>query len=341
MHLRRWRGLLIAATLGIACFSATVTAATLDDVKERGALTCGVNQDLAGFASPGTDGKWTGFDVDFCRAVAAAIFADPDKVDFVPLSTSERFDALASEKVDLLSRNSTWTMGRETGLRLTFVGVTYYDGQGFMAPRSAGLFSALELDGSKICVQAATTSEANLADYFAANDLAYEPVVTDSPADTMTICEAGRCDVIASDISQLYAERLRLPDGDEHLILPDTISKEPLGPAVRQDDPQWATLVKWVYFALLNAEELGVGADTIDKAVASSNPKIRRLLGLEGDFGEELGLSHDWAANMLRSVGNYGDIYERNLGSGSPLGIPRGLNQLWSLGGIQYAPPIR
>lgn len=328
----------LTLTVGL---SAAASAATLDDVRMRGALKCGVNQDLAGFSSPRAGGKWVGFDVDFCRAVAAAIFDDPDKVEFVPLTTSERFDALLSGKIDLLSRNSTWTMGREAGLGLTFVGVTYYDGQGFMVPRSAGRFSSLELDASKICVQAATTSEANLADYFAANNMTYEAVVTESPTDTTAAYREGRCDVIASDISQLYAERLRLPDRDDHLILPDTISKEPLGPAVRRDDPQWATLVKWVFFALLNAEELGVGLDTIEEAKTSEKPSIRRLLGSEGNFGQTLGLDNSWAANILESVGNYGDIYDRNLGTGSEFGIPRGLNQLWSLGGIQYAPPIR
>lgn len=337
----RWYLRVVTAAVGVAGFSPTVLAATLDDVKKRGALTCGVNQGLPGFSAPDAEGNWSGFDVDFCRAVAAAIFDDPDRVEFVPLATSERFDALASGEIDLLSRNSTWTMQREAGLGLTFVGVTYYDGQGFMLSRSAGMFSSLELDGSKICVQAATTSAANLADFFEANDMAYEEIVTTSPADSLTAYEEGRCDVITSDISQLYAERLRLPDKDEHLILPDTISKEPLGPAVRQDDPAWATLVKWVLFALLNAEELGVGSDTIDEALLSDTPAVRRLVGNAGNFGEDIGLSRTWAVNVLRSVGNYGDIYDRNLGSDSPLGIPRGLNQLWSRGGIHYAPPIR
>jgi general L-amino acid transport system substrate-binding protein len=332
---------LAAAAVGFACFASTVDAATLDEVRDRGSLTCGVNEGLPGFSAPDAEGKWSGFDVDFCRAVAAAIFGDPDKVEYVPLSTSGRFDALATGKIDLLSRNSTWTMQREAGLGLTFVGVTYYDGQGFMLPRSTGAFSSLELDGSKVCVQAETTSAANVADYFTANNMAYEEVVTASAAESLAAYQDGRCGVITSDISQLYAERLRLPDKDEHLILPDAISKEPLGPAVRQDDPAWATLVKWVLFALLNAEELGVDVDTIDQALASEKPDVRRLVGNEGSFGEDIGLSNDWAVAILKSVGNYGDIYERNLGSGSPLGIPRGLNQLWSLGGIQYAPPIR
>jgi general L-amino acid transport system substrate-binding protein len=331
----------VAALVGAALFSSAAVAATLDDVKQRGSLKCGVNPDLPGFSAQDTAGKWAGFDIDFCRAVAAAIFGDPEKVEYVPVSTADRFDALASGNFDLLSRNSTWTMQREAGLGLTFVGVTYYDGQGFMLPRSKGAFSSLELDGSKVCVQGETTSAANLADYFKANNMAYEAVTTESAAGTREAYQEGRCDVVTSDISQLYAERLRLPNTDDHLILPDTISKEPLGPVVRQDDPAWATLVKWVLFALIDAEELGVGLDTIDEALASEKPPVKRLVGNEGSFGEDIGLSKTWAVNILKSVGNYGNIYERNLGTGSPLGIPRGLNQLWSLGGIMYAPPIR
>jgi general L-amino acid transport system substrate-binding protein len=335
------RSNLIAAAIAATMIATWAEAATLDTVKQRGTLACGVNQGLAGFAAPDAGGKWAGFDVDFCRAVAAAIFGDAEKVDYVPLSVGERFDALAGGKVDILSRNSTWTMSRETGLGLTFVGVTYYDGQGFMLPRAKGAIGALELGGSKVCVQASTTSEANLVDFFATNNMAYEPVVTGSAAESLKAYQDGRCNVISSDMSQLYAERLRLADRDEHLILPDAISKEPLGPAVRGDDPKWAMLVKWVHFALLNAEELGVGLDTVEAARSSTKPDVRRLLGGEGSFGEDMGLTKDWAANILKSVGNYGDIYDRNLGSGSELGIPRGLNQLWSLGGIQYAPPIR
>lgn len=335
----RWIGL--AASFAAACISSSSLAGTLDDVQARGHLICGVNQDLPGFSAPDADGQWSGFDVDFCRAVAAAIFEDPGKVEYVPLSTSERFNALVSGKIDLLSRNSTWTMQREAGLGLTFVGVTYYDGQGFMLPRAAGHFSSLELDGSEVCVQAETTSAANLADYFAANNMAYEVVVTSSPSETLAAYAEGRCNVVTSDISQLYAARLRLADKDEHLILPDAISKEPLGPAVRQDDPKWATLVKWVLFALLDAEELGVNPDTIEQALASAKPAVKRLVGNDGDFGVDIGLDKTWAVNFLKSVGNYSDIYERNLGTGSPLGIPRGLNQLWSRGGIHYAPPIR
>jgi general L-amino acid transport system substrate-binding protein len=331
----------LAALFFVACHASVAAASTLVDVTARGKLNCGVNLGLPGFSASDAEGNWSGFDVDFCRAVAAAIFGDPDKVVFFPLSTSDRFEALTSGKIDVLARNSTWTMQREAGLGLTFVGVTYYDGQGFMLPKSRGAFSSRELNNSTICVQTATTSAANLADYFAANNMTYEEVVTADAAESLTAYQEGRCDVITSDISQLYAQRLELPDQNEHLILPDTISKEPLGPAVRQDDPGWATLVKWVLFALIDAEELGVDSDTLDEALASEKPAIRRLVGNEGTFGEDIGLSKSWAADMLKLVGNYGEIYDRNLGAGSSLGIPRGLNQLWSLGGIQYAPPIR
>ena len=339
MTMKAWP--LAGALVAFGMMAAPAAADTLDTVKDRGRLLCGVNTGLGGFAAPDAEGNWSGFDVDFCRATAAAIFGDDEKVEYVPLSTAERFEALKAGKVDLLSRNSTWTMGRETGFGLTFVGVTYYDGQGFMVPRSANVFSALELDGSKVCVQGGTTTEANLADYFSANNMQYEAVVTASPAESIAAYGDGRCNVLTSDMSQLYAERLKLKDADEHIVLPDAISKEPLGPAVRMDDPRWATLVKWVYFALLNAEELGVTADTVDEALASNKPEVRRFVGKDGAFGEELGLTNDWAARMVRATGNYAEIYERNLGVDSPLGIPRGMNQLWSRGGIQYAPPIR
>ncbi len=332
------------AILGIAlCTVASVAAAgeaTLDAVKARGHLICGVNPGLPGFAAPDASGKWAGFDVDFCRAVAAAIFGDPERTEYVPLSADERFAALKAGKVDILSRNSTWTMGRETELGLTFVGVTYYDGQGFMVPRSANVTSALDLGGSKVCVQSGTTTEANLADYFDANNMTYSKVTTATPEETLAAYADGRCNVVTSDSSQLYALRAKLATPGDHVILPDIISKEPLGPVVRADDPKWTTLVKWVDFALVDAEELGVASDRIDQALQSNKPAVRRLVGLDGKFGEELGLGNQWAVEIVRKVGNYGEIFERNLGSGSPLGIPRGINQLWSLGGIQYAPPI-
>lgn len=332
---------LVAATLVLASTAVGASAATLDAVKQRGRLICGVSQGISGFSAPDANGKWTGFDVDFCRAVAAAIFADADRVDYVPVSTADRFDALAAGKVDLLSRNSTWTMGRETGLGLTFVGVTYYDGQGFMVPRASGVLSALELDGSKVCVERATTTEANLADYFSANNMAYEAVLTASPEEMLAAYQKGTCNVLTSDMSQLYSLRLELDQPEEQVILPDAISKEPLGPVVREDDPKWATLVRWVHFALLDAEELGVASDTIDAALKSEKPDVQRLVGLDGNFGERMGLSNSWVVDVVRQVGNYGEIFDRNIGADSPLRIPRGMNQLWNLGGIQYAPPIR
>jgi general L-amino acid transport system substrate-binding protein len=331
---------ILAIALAAAATVAAASEPTLDAVKARGHLICGVNPGLLGFAAPDQSGKWAGFDVDFCRAVAAAIFDDPERTEYVPLSADERFAALEAGKVDILSRNSTWTMGRETGLGLTFVGVTYYDGQGFMVPRSANVTSALDLGGSKVCVQSGTTTEANLADYFDANNMTYSKVTTATPEETLAAYRDGRCNVVTSDSSQLYALRARLASPGDHVILPDVISKEPLGPVVRADDPKWATLVKWVHFALIDAEELGVASDRIDAALQSSKPAVRRLVGLDGKFGEELGLGNQWAVDVVRKVGNYGEIFERNLGTGSPLGIPRGINQLWNLGGIQYAPPI-
>jgi general L-amino acid transport system substrate-binding protein len=315
------------------------SAQTLEAVKSRGQLICGVNPGLDGFSAENASGKWSGFDADFCRAVSAAIFADPDKVQFVPLSTSERFDALRSGKVDILSRNSTWTLSRELGYGLSFAAVTYYDGQGFMVPRAKNVTSALELGDAKICVQKDTTNARNQADYFDANSMKFDVVLTDSAMDSLERYKKNECSVITSDVSQLYAERLGLPDAGDHLILPEIISKEPLGPVVRQDDPQWRSLVQWVHFAMLDAEELGISKTTLDQARASARPAVRRLLGGDGDLGSKMGLSNDWAVNIVKLVGNYGEVFERNLGEGSKLGIPRGLNQLWNIGGIQYAPP--
>ncbi len=314
-------------------------AQTLDAVKARGQVICGVNEGLDGFSAKNASGDWAGFDVDFCRAVSAAIFNDPGKVQFVPLSTSDRFDALRAGKIDILSRNSTWTLSREVEYGISFAAISYYDGQGFMVPRAKNFTSALELGGSKVCVQKDTTTARNQADYFDANSMKFEVVLTDSSTDSLERYKKGECSVITSDVSQLYAERASLPDAGEHLILPEVISKEPLGPVVRQEDPKWRNLVQWVHFAMLDAEELGVSQETLDQAKASTRPSIRRLLGAEGDLGSKMGLSNDWVVNVVKLVGNYGEVYERNLGEGSKLAIPRGLNQLWSIGGIQYAPP--
>ena len=304
-------------------------------------MNCGVNPGLTGFSIADAQGKWSGLDVDFCRAVAAAIFNDPAKVRFTPLNAEERFEALKSGKIDILARNSTWTMSRETQYGLSFVGVNYYDGQGFLIRKSPPISSALELDGAKVCVQTGTTTIDNLVDYFKSNNMKYEVVGEASAADALKDYEAGRCAAYTSDISGLYAERLLLQKPGDHVILPDVISKEPLGPAVRVDDAKWGQLVKWVLFAMLDAEELGVSSKTLDQALKSDKPIVRRLVGAEGGFGGQIGLSNDWAVNIIRAVGNYGESYERNVGVKSKLGIPRGLNELWSMGGIQYAPPIR
>jgi general L-amino acid transport system substrate-binding protein len=314
---------------------------TLAQVKTRGSLVCGVNEGLPGFSNVDERGVWSGFDVDFCRALAAAVFGDANRVKLMPLSADARFQALRDGKIDVLSRNSTWTMGRETEFGLTFVGVTYYDGQGFMVPRALHLNSALELDGAKVCVQSGTTTIDNLADFFASNKMTLEEVVSSSTDASIKNYDAGLCSVLTSDLSQLYALRLRLSKPRDHVILPDVISKEPLGPVVRDDDLQWINIVKWVHFVMINAEELGVSSRTIDEALQSQKPEVRRLVGTNGNFGEQIGLTNAWATNIVRSVGNYGEVFDRNLGSKTPLAIPRGLNQLWNAGGIQYAPPIR
>jgi general L-amino acid transport system substrate-binding protein len=337
----RWA--IAAYVLAMASFahSAGSPSPTLAAVKARGSLVCGVNEGLPGFANVDERGVWTGFDVDFCRAIAAAIFGDPKKVKLAPLSADARFQALRDGKIDVLARNSTWTMGRETQFGLTFVGVTYYDGQGFMVPRALRVNSALQLDGAKVCVQSGTTTIDNLADFSSSNGMTLQEVVSVASEESIKNYDAGLCSVMTSDLSKLYALRLRLAKPRDQVILPDVISKEPLGPVVRDNDLQWIRVVQWVYFAMLNAEELGVGSRTIDQALRSQKPEVRRLVGASGDFGEEIGLTNAWAANVIRYVGNYGEVFERNLGATTPLAIPRGLNQLWSAGGIQYAPPIR
>jgi general L-amino acid transport system substrate-binding protein len=345
--LESFRGRLLAwASLLLALASAQVMASpaaaqTLNAVRERGALVCGVSHGLLGFSSVDDKGNWSGFDVDLCRAIAAAIFDDAGKVRFVPLDAAARFAALKSGDVDVLSRNSTWTMSRETTFGLIFAAVTYYDGQGFLVRKALNVESALELDGKSFCLQTGTTGELNVADYFRANNLTYSAVELASLDEILTAYDGGRCDVFATDVSQLHAERLKLAKPDEHVILPDVISKEPLGPVVRQGDDQWFTIVKWTHFAMVNAEELGVSSKTIERAMQSEKPEVKRLVGTVGNFGEQAGLANDWAARIVRLVGNYGEVFERNIGTKSPLGIPRGLNHLWTMGGIQYAPPIR
>jgi general L-amino acid transport system substrate-binding protein len=327
----------LAATIGSAA-----AGPTLDAIKNKGFVQCGVSTGLAGFSNPDDEGNWRGLDVDVCRAVAAALFGDAEAVKYTPLTATERFTALQSGEVDVLSRNTTWTLTRDTSLGLDFTGVTYYDGQGFMVPTDLGIQSALELDGASVCVQPGTTTELNLADYFRANNMSYEPVVIERLEEVRTAYDQGRCDVYTTDRSGLYAERTVLSNPDAHAILPEVISKEPLGPVVQQGDADWADIVRWTLYAMVEAEEYGVNMSNVDDMKATSgNPVIRRLLGVEGDMGQNLGLSTDWAYNIIKQVGNYGEIFEENLGQGTPLKIERGLNALWNDGGLQYAMPVR
>lgn len=331
--------LAIAAVLGLGAVAAS--AQTLAAVKARGTLNCGVSQGLAGFSDRNAQGAWAGFDVDFCKAVAAAVLGDPAKVTYVPLSATERFEALRGGRIDVLSRNSTWTLEREVALGLMFAGITFHDGQGFMVLRRPNITSALELDGVTVCVQAGTTSADNVADYFRANSMKLQLVTLPTAAEVVQALDGGRCDAMTTDQSGLYAERLKLARPGEAVILPDVISKEPLGPVTRADDLQWFNIVKWVNFALVNAEELGISTATADEAARSAKPDVRRFVGAEGDLGVKLGLDAAFAIRAVRAVGNYAEVYERNVGARSRLGIPRGLNQLWSMGGILYAPPMR
>jgi general L-amino acid transport system substrate-binding protein len=336
---RRLAALLAWLTLALAAIQ-PATAQTLNAVKQRGTLVCGVNENLLGFSAKNGKGEWSGFDVDFCRALSAAIFNDPTKVEFFVVSAQERFSALQSGKIDILSRNSTWTMAREAKFKLIFPAVTYYDGQGFLMRRSMGLQSIRELKNGKVCVQADTTSESNAADYFRSNSIKVDLVIGSNASDLLKAYDSDVCNVFTSDVSLLYAQRLNLAKPYEHVILPDVVSKEPRGPAIRQRDDQWAMIVKWVHFAMLNAEELGVSSKNIDQALKSNKPAIKRLIGAESNLGEELGLSDDWVVRVLRAVGNYGETFDRNIGTRSKLAIPRGLNDLWAKGGIQYAPPF-
>lgn len=331
--------LLAGATVALAATGAT--ADTLKTVKDRGELVCGVSKGLPGFSAPDASGKWSGFDVDMCRAVAAAVLGDPAKVKFVPLNAEERFPALEKGDIDMLSRNSTWTLEREAKLGLLFAGISYYDGQGFMIPRARKIDSALELTDSKVCVQAGTTTEAITVEYFKTNGMTLNLITLPNSDDLVKAYDEGKCDTLTTDVSQLYALRLKMKKPGDHVVLPDVISKEPLGPVVRQGDDKWFNVVKWSLYAMLNAEELGVTSANIEEAMKSQKPDVRRLMGLDGQLGEELGLTNDFAAKIVKAVGNYGESYERNVGAASQLGIPRGVNQLWSMGGIQYAPPMR
>jgi general L-amino acid transport system substrate-binding protein len=316
-------------------------AQTLNAIKDRGQLICGANGTLAGFGLPDPQGNWTGFDVDFCRAIAAAIFNDPSKIKFVPLTAKDRFTALQSGEVDVLSRNTTWTLSRDTSLGLDFAAVTYYDGQGFMVRKSLKVTSALELNDAAVCVQQGTTTELNLADYFRANHMGLKTVTFATGDEALKAYESGRCDTYTTDSSGLYGERLKLAEPAEHLVLPEIISKEPLSPAVRHGDSQWTDIVRWTHFAMVDAEELGVSKANVDEKMKSDDPETRRMLGAEGQYGEALGLTNDWVYRIIKHVGNYGEVFERNVGQGSPLKIVRGLNALWTKGGLQYGPPFR
>ena len=330
--------------LGVAGLAAVAgSAATLDDVQARGKLICGVNTGLTGFAAPDANGVWKGFDIAVCRAVAAAIFADPNAVEFIPTTGQTRFTALASGEVDMLARNSTWTFSRDTDLKLDFVGVNYYDGQGFMAPKSLGISSAKELDGATVCIQTGTTTELNLADFFRVNNISYEPVPVENDAMAAQQFLAGACDVFTTDASGLAATRATFENPGDFVILPEIISKEPLGPAVRHGDNEWGDIVRWALYALVAAEELGVTSANIDEMAKepTNNPEINRLLGTEGEYGAMIRLNPDWAYQAIKAEGNYGEIFEKNIGENTPIGLARGLNAQWKDGGLLYAPPFR
>lgn len=336
------RKTLLTAVAGAALVLGGVGAHadTLDNIKQRGQVICGVNTGLPGFAAPNEKGEWTGLDVDYCRAIAAAVLGDATKAKFVPVSTKDRFTALQSGEIDVLNRNSTWTLGRDTAGML-FAGVNFYDGQGFLVKKSLGVKSATELSGASICAQQGSTGQLTISDYMRTHNLPYNIVSFDTPEEAARAYEGGRCDVNTDDASGLYAVRVKMANPDDHVVLPEIISKEPLAAAVRQGDDKWYNVVKWVHYAMLTAEEAGVTQANVDEMVKSDKPDIKRLLGTEGDFGKQLGLDNQWAYRIVKQVGNYGESFDRNLGPKTVLKIDRGLNNLWSKGGLQYAPPIR
>ena len=336
----------LAAGIAVVTLAGVATAAyagkELDAIKARGQLICGVNTGVAGFAAADSQGKWTGLDVDVCRAVAAAIFGDAEKVKYVPLTAQQRFTALQSGEVDLLVRTTTYTLTRDTALGFDFTGVNYYDGQGFMVNKKLGVKSAKELNGATVCVQPGTTTELNLADYFRANKMTFKPVVIEKVEEVRAAFFAGRCDVFTTDASGLYATRAaNSPKPEDYIILPEIISKEPLGPVVRHGDNQFADIVRWSLYAMIEAEEYGITSKNVDEMMKSDNPTIKRILGVTPGMGKALGLDEKWVYNIIKQVGNYGESFDRNVGAGSPLKIARGQNALWTQGGLQYAPPIR
>jgi general L-amino acid transport system substrate-binding protein len=336
--------LLAACYLSLAALSLTAQAGeTFDAVKSRGKLRCGVSEGIAGFSEKDASGRWTGFDIDFCRAVAAAALGDAEKVVFVPLKASERFPALQSRAIDLLLRNTTWTLGREAGLKVQFPGILFYDGQAFMVSKKTEVKKITQLNGATVCVEKGTTHVQNLADFFEARGMKASPLILDSTADVASAFFAGRCSAYTSDASQLAAVRLRAPGGQQSFdILPERISKEPLGPVVRRGDDDWHTLVRWVLFALIAAEEAGITRDNVAAILKETHdPALRRAMGIDGGFGKTLGVSDDWAVRAVKAVGNYGEMFERNVGNSSVLKLDRGLNRLWTQGGLMYAPPLR
>jgi general L-amino acid transport system substrate-binding protein len=330
---------LSAAALALA--STVSSADTLDSVKEKGVVTCGVSTGIAGFSATDSSGEWKGLDVDMCKAVASAVLGDSTKVKYVPLTAKERFTALQSGEIDLLARSTTWTLTRDVSLGLNFVGVNYYDGQGFLVNKGIGVNSAKELDGATVCIQAGTTTELNVTDYFTANKMTYKPITYDTSGQTIEGFKSGRCDVVSSDASQLYGLVLKVQDPTSVKVLPEIISKEPLGPVVRQGDDKWFNIVKWSHIAMLNGEEFGLTAKNIDSMANTTNPDIQRFLGINGEAGKMLGIDDKWAYNIIKQVGNYGESFDRNVGMGSALKIERGLNKLWNDGGLQYGAPIR
>ena len=333
--------LLTAAITCAALASSAAHAGTLDDIKKRGELRCGVTQALAGFSVADDKGRWTGLDVDYCRALASAIFHDPEKVTFRPTSSKERFTVLQSGEIDVLARVTTWTTSRDVDMPFDFIGVNYYDGQGFMVRKDLGIKSVKDLSGASICTNTGTSTETNMADYFKANGLEYKPVIFEKSEEVKSAYDAGRCDAYSSDVSGLYVQRKLLANPDAHDILPEVISKEPLGPLVRQEDPAFKDLAAWTHHCMVNAEEYGVTQANVDEMKNSNNPNIRRLLGVEANGADKLGVGQDFCYHIVKNIGNYGEAYDRNVGKTSPLAIERGLNRLWNQGGIMFAPPLR
>ena len=333
------------ALLGVAALLGGLGQAAAADmiqtIKARGHLTCGASQGVAGFSAPDAQGKWRGFDTDICKALAAVLFDDPEKVVYLPLSSKDRLTALQSGEIDILSRTTTWTLSRNANQGLAFTAINYYDGQGFVVRKKLGVKGVAELAGASLCVPQGTTTELNLSDYFSSRNLKYDVVTFATPDEALKAYESGRCDAYTTDISSLASEKNKFAAPDEHEILPEVISKEPLGPWVREGDSRWFNLVRWTVYALIGAEELGVTQANVESQLQSANPEVKRMLGASGSFGEALGVSNDWVVRIVKAVGNYGESFDRNLGAKSPIRLPRGPNELWTKGGLQYSPPFR